>query len=95
MKIIIKYIQILNQRSIAMKNNGEKSRLKICVLTGTFFDSKMPARPAITEIFGNYLPLFGHKITWLVHSDKERIFNYNQVKVIGIKSSSSLLSYTF
>lgn len=32
----------------------------------------MPARPEITEIYGKYLPSFGHKVTWITPSIEKR-----------------------
>lgn len=44
--------------------------LNICIILPDQFDQNMPARPAITEIYGKYLPSFGHKITWITPSDE-------------------------
>ena len=32
------------------------------------FDPDIPARPAIREIYGVYMPTFGHKVTWITPS---------------------------
>ena len=45
------------------RENSKK--LNICLLLPVSFDPNMPARPAITEIYGKYLPSFGHKVTWI------------------------------
>lgn len=44
----------------------KKDKLKICMLLTDVFDPKFPARPAITEIYGKFLPNSGHEITWII-----------------------------
>lgn len=46
-------------------------KLKICLLLPDPFDPTMPARPAVTEIYGAYLSRFGRKVTWLTPSMKK------------------------
>ena len=57
-----------------LKNNGRfkmsSKKLNICLLLDSSFDPNMPARPAITEIYGKYFPYFGHKITWITPSNE-------------------------
>ena len=71
-------------------------KLNICLLLPTSFDSNMPARPAITEIYGKYLPSFGHKIIWITPSLKkrrgvqERFFKEVKVYTIPHPVASSL-----
>ena len=66
-------------------------KLNICLLLPTPFDSNMPARPEITEIYGKYHPSFGHKIIWITPSGKkekklrERFFK--GVKIYAIPNS--------
>lgn len=43
-------------------------RLTICLFLDSTFDQNMPARPEVTEIYGEYLPSFGHKIIWIASS---------------------------
>ena len=45
-------------------------KLNMCMLDLNPFDPNMPARPTVTEIYGEYLPYFGHKITWILHSNR-------------------------
>ena len=46
-------------------------KMNICLLLSKDFDPKMPARPAIIEIYGKYFPTFDHKITWIMPSKKK------------------------
>jgi len=48
------------------------AKLRICVLLYEPFDPDMPARPAVTEIYGEYMPRFGHKVTWITPSGGKR-----------------------
>lgn len=70
------------------------SKLNICLLLQDEFDQKMPARPAITEIYGKYLPSLNHKVTWISPSCKGRqVFGkekYNQVVVYTVSNPNSL-----
>ena len=43
-------------------------KLNICMLHAEPFDPSMPARPEVTEIYGEYMPRFGHKLTWITPS---------------------------
>ncbi|NQE45701.1 hypothetical protein C5S31_06755, partial [ANME-1 cluster archaeon GoMg2] len=71
-------------------------KLNICLLLSDPFDPQMPARPEVTEIYGKYLPSFGHKITWITPSmEKGKGFSekkFKEVKVYTIPRppSSSL-----
>jgi len=65
------------------KMNSKK--LSICVLLPDPFDPNMPARPAVTEIYGKYLPSFGHNVAWVTPSrKKERDFQEHFFKEIKI-----------
>ncbi len=60
-------------------------KLNICILLSNFFDPDFPSRPAITEIYGEYLPSFGHKITWLMPTFKKNDdYNKNKYKKVTI-----------
>lgn len=71
-------------------------KLNICLLLPTTFDPTFPARPAITEIWGKYLPSFGHKVTWITPSIEkgrevqEEFFNEVKIYTIPRPLSSSL-----
>ena len=54
--------------TIRCEMNAKK--LNICLLHTDPFDPNMPARPAITEIYGKYLLSFGHKVTWITPSNE-------------------------
>lgn len=60
-------------------------KLKICLINPDFYSSEMPARPAITEIYGKYLPSFGHKVTWTSLSNENtkeiKKTKFNQVTI--------------
>lgn len=43
----------------------KEKKLNILLLNKTLFNPIFPARPAIIEIYGKYLPSFGHKVTWI------------------------------
>ncbi len=47
---------------------NSSAELKICILLPTPFDPDMPARPEVVEIYSEYMPRFGHKITWVTPS---------------------------
>ncbi len=49
-----------------------RKELNICVLLRDPFTPTMPARPAVTEIFGKYIPSFGHSVTWIMPSMENR-----------------------
>ncbi len=66
----------------------EKINLNICLLLPDYFSEEMPARPAITEIYGKHLSL-NHNITWICPSKKlyTQLFDlqkYEQVNVYSI-----------
>ncbi len=71
-------------------------KLNICLLLSDPFYPDMPARPAITEIYGKCLPSFGHRVTWITPSmEKGKGFSerkFKEVKVYTIPRplSSSL-----
>ena len=75
--------------------------LNICIISPDPFDPNMPARPAITEIYGKYLPSFGHDITWLTPSNKsgrqiqEESFKDVNVYTIPRSIASSVLLKIF
>ncbi|MHC1756372.1 MAG: glycosyltransferase family 4 protein [Methanosarcina sp.] len=47
----------------------KKKELNILILLQDRFTHDMPARPAIMEIYGKYLPAMGHKIKWVAPHD--------------------------
>ena len=50
-----------------MDINANKPRtLRICMLLPDPYEPGMPARPAVREIYGNYVPRMGHEITWIM-----------------------------
>lgn len=56
------------QKSTGKMQKMKSKKLNICVLPSTPFDPDMPAGPAVTEIYGKYLPSFGHKVIWITPS---------------------------
>lgn len=68
-------------------------KLNICLMIPSFFDPDMPSRSAITEIFGNYLPSKGHKLTWITASDGNHNFNgeeyFSSVKIFTVEQLHS------
>lgn len=46
-------------------------KMNICLLLSESFDPDMPARPEVTEVYGECFPNFGHKITWIMPSNKK------------------------
>ena len=67
-------------------------KLTICLALPTIFDPKMPSRPAITEIYGKYLPALGHRIIWLSPSNdinkiEKKIFQGALVYIIPSRIS--------
>ena len=46
-------------------------KLNICILNYEPFDPGMPARSEVTEIYGEYMPRFGHKLTWITPSGEK------------------------
>lgn len=74
-----------------------KRKLNIMLILPTIFEPDMPARPAVTEIYGKYMVSFGHNITWICPSKKKnnRVFNkekYNQVTLYNFTMSHSASS---
>jgi len=47
-------------------------KLTICMLNSNDYDPKLPTRPEIIEIYGNFLSSFGHKIIWISKGDVEK-----------------------
>lgn len=76
-------------------------KLNICLLLPDSFDPNMPARPAITEIYGKYLPFLGHKVTWITPSNErereiqEGVFKEVRVYKIPYPPCSSLIVKIF
>jgi glycosyltransferase involved in cell wall biosynthesis len=60
------------QESTSKARKLSIKKLNICILPATPFDPNMPARPAITEIYGEYIPSFGHKVTWITPCNESR-----------------------
>lgn len=75
---------------------SNSTKLNICLLLSNYTLGN-PARPEITEIYGNYLPLRGHKIIWIssVDSNLRKInrekFNDVEIYLIPHPSSHSLM----
>jgi len=73
--------------------------LKICKLHPRIFTPEMPARPAVTEIYGKYLPKMGHDVTWICPSDENNIRKrqYKNLEIITIPrvTSGGLLNKTW
>jgi len=46
----------------------DNQKLSICLILPDPVRPEMPARPAVMEIYGKYLPSFGHSITWITPS---------------------------
>jgi len=65
--------------------------LKICKLHPRIFTPEMPARPAVTEIYGKYLPKMGHEVTWLCPSEENKIQKreYKNLDIITIPRATS------
>ena len=86
-------------KSKSMKPNTQK--LNICLLLLDPFDPNFPSRPAVTEIYGKYLPSFGHKVTWITPSTEsgngvqEDLFNGIHVYMIPRPMGSSLFLKIF
>ena len=49
-----------------VQESGKKQQLRICVLLPDFYDADMPATTTVREIYGNYLPQYGHEVTWIM-----------------------------
>ena len=84
----------MKNKSKSMKSSTKK--LNICLLLLNPFDPNFPSRPAVTEIYGKYLPSFGHKVTGITpftESGKgvqEDFFNDIHVYTIPRPMDSSL-----
>lgn len=60
-------------------------KLKIFILLQNTFDPDFPSRPEITEIYGQYLPSFGHDITWIMPTiQKEEDWHKTHYKKVDI-----------
>lgn len=60
-------------------------KLNICIILSNSFNPDFPSRPAITEIYGEYLPSFGHDITWIMPTfKKEEDYQKREFKKIDI-----------
>jgi len=51
----------------------KEKKLNILLLNTTIFNPIFPARPEIIEIYGKYLPSFGHKVTWICPGNNKKI----------------------
>lgn len=74
-------------------------KLKICLLLQNTFDPDFPSRPEITEIYGHYLPLKGHDITWIMptikkNEDCKKKF-YGKVNIFQIYYAKSFIYNLF
>ncbi|WP_048050647.1 glycosyltransferase family 4 protein [Methanosarcina soligelidi] len=59
-------------------------RLKLCLISPNLYSPEMPARPAVTEIYGNYLPSFGHEVRWIspcLETKEIKMIKFNQVTI--------------
>lgn len=69
-------------------------KLKICILLPDFYDPGMPARPAVTEIYGNCFPRLGHNVTWITPGTgkgkeiQEVLFGDVRILIIPCETSS-------
>jgi len=63
--------------------------LRIWLLLPDPYTQSMPARAAITEIYGNFLPKLGHKIVWITPGCEESKFHYNDISVIALPYGQS------
>jgi len=76
-------------------------KLNICLVQPDIFDPNMPARPAVIEIYGKYIPSLGHKVTWITpFNDKGREIQkgyFKEVRVYKIPTAlcSSLIAKIF
>ena len=61
----------------------QNRKLKICIVQPDHYSPQMPARPAVTEIYGNCLPSFGHQIIWISPFGKD-INEINKIKYNNI-----------
>ena len=66
-------------------------KLNLCLILPDPFNPNFPARPAITEIYGKYLPSFGHRIIWITPSYKSgrhvQEDSFNEIKIYTIPRS--------
>jgi glycosyltransferase involved in cell wall biosynthesis len=64
------------------------SNIRICVILESYFTPEFPARPAITEIFGQIFPGFGHEVMWICRSKSDyysvKNERFNDVRIICI-----------
>ncbi|KKG09290.1 glycosyltransferase family 4 protein [Methanosarcina sp. 2.H.A.1B.4] len=59
-------------------------KLNVCLLTSNTYSPEMPARPEVSEIYGKYLPSFGHKVIWIspsLETKELKKIKYNQVTI--------------
>jgi len=62
-------------------------KLNICLLHEDPFTKDMPARPAITEIYGEYFPDFGHNVTWVTPTIiKDKKIKHHKFKKVNVYS---------
>jgi len=40
-------------------------KLRLCLISSSFYSPEMPARPEVIEIYGKYLPSLGHEVIWI------------------------------
>ena len=74
----------------------KSTKLNICLLHTDLFDPNMPARPAVREVYGRYLPSFGHNVTWITPCNRkggkiqEEFFKKVHIYTIPYPQASSL-----
>lgn len=62
-------------------------KLRLCLVHLDAYTPEMPARPAVTEIYGTYMPSLGHDVVWISSSKNNQNVTkemYNQVTVYTI-----------
>lgn len=72
-------------------------KLNILLLLQDYYDPKMPARPAVIEIYGKYMPSLGHNILWISSNKdskkvKKEIYNLVPIYTVPYSTGSNPLS---
>ena len=79
----------------------ESVKLNLCLLLPELYNQDMPAWPSMMEVYGEYMPRFGHKVTWIVPSTEntkqvqEEFFKEVHVYTIPYPGSHFLLIRIF
>jgi glycosyltransferase involved in cell wall biosynthesis len=76
--------------------------MNICLINTDAFHIAMPARSEVMEVYGKYMPSFGHKMTWIVPSNGEKsievqgdLFKNVCIYTIPLIIGTSFISKTF